>query len=252
MTNNLKVDKCVKIYKNKNMNNILFPIHKTKIQGLKQKFNLSDPEQRKLYFEAKAGKEIEKLKKYFQKNTFISYLLGKKNSGKGTYSKMFSQIVSEDKIDHLSVGDMIRNLDNELSDDNLRNKLIEFLTKNYRGTIVLNDIISSLVNRSTSRLLPTELILTLLKRETEKRKNKTLFIDGFPRGLDQISFSLFFRDLIGFRTDADIFILINVPNQVINERIKFRRICPKCQLSLNLNYCRVNKLVLMNKSKNFI
>jgi len=40
-------------------------------------------------------------------------------------------------------------------------------------------------------LLPTELILALVKREIAKRPRKTLFIDGFPRDMDQVSYSLF-------------------------------------------------------------
>ena len=39
-----------------------FPLFKTKVGGAPKKFELSDPEQRKEYFEAKAGEEIKKLK----------------------------------------------------------------------------------------------------------------------------------------------------------------------------------------------
>ena len=63
---------------------------------------------------------------------------------------------------------------------------------------------------------------------------KTIFIDGFPRDLDQVSYALFFRDLINYREDADVFILIDVPTTVIDERVKFRVICPLCQTSRNL------------------
>ena len=65
-------------------------------------------------------------------------------------------------------------------------------------------------------------------------EKKALFIDGFPRDLDQVSYSLFFRDLIGYRADPDIFILIDVPNSVIDERIKYRVVCPKCHTPRNL------------------
>jgi len=66
------------------MKNVQFPIFKTKIKGITQKFNLADPKERQIYFELKAGKEIKKLKDYLKNKTFIAYLLGKKNSGKGT------------------------------------------------------------------------------------------------------------------------------------------------------------------------
>ena len=77
------------------------------------------------------------------------------------------------------------------------------------------------------------LILALVKREIAKRPHKTLFIDGFPRDMDQVSYSLFFRDLVGFRDDADVMAFIDVPTAVIEERIKYRRICPICNTSRN-------------------
>ena len=55
-----------------------FPITKTKINGLTETFDLSDPKSRQKYFEAKAGKEIKKLKEFLKNNTFIAHLLGKK------------------------------------------------------------------------------------------------------------------------------------------------------------------------------
>jgi len=211
-----------------------FPIFKTKIEGINKKFNLTDPQEIKDYFELKAGNEIKKLREYLKENTFVAYLLGKKNSGKGTYSKMFAEIINPEKIDHFSIGDMVRDIDKELLDKEKREELIKFLEKNYRGRLPLVEVISGLENRSTKILLPTELILALVKREMEKREKKSFFIDGFPRDLDQINFSLFFRDLIGHRDDPDVFILISVPEKVIDERIKWRKVCPICKTSRNL------------------
>lgn len=210
-----------------------FPIFKTKIEN-SPKFDFSDPRQRAEYFELKAGPEISKLKKYMEKNTFIAHLLGKKNSGKGTYSKMFAEIVGTEKIEHFSVGDMVRDIDKEFQDPEKKKNLIEFLEKNYRGFIDLDNIIKSLEDRSTKNLLPNELILALIKREIEKRDKKSLFIDGFPRNFDQVGFSLFFRELVDYRKDPDVLILIDVPTNILSERIKYRRVCPVCQTSRNL------------------
>ena len=229
-----------------------FPIFKTKIEGLDRKFNLIDPREQKEYFQLKAGKEIEKLRGYLKENSFIAYLLGKKNSGKGTYSKMFKEMVDPGQIDHFSIGDMVREVDKELRKEKRlqpahhppasRAPIISFLEKQYRGFLPLKKAISALEKRNTETLLPTELILALIKREIAKRKKKALFIDGFPRDLDQINFSLFFRDLIGYREDPDIFILIDVPEAVIDERIKWRRICPLCQTSRNLKLLPTSKV----------
>ena len=222
--------------------NIQFPIFKTKVEGLDRKFDLTNPSQRKEYFEAKIGEDIKKLRNYLENNTFIAYLLGKKNSGKGTYSKMFAEIIAPGKISHLSVGDMIRSVDEEMKDPKNREGLISFLEKNYRGILSIEKIIELLEKRSTKTLLPTELILTLIKREIAKRGKKSLFIDGFPRDMDQMSFALFFRDLIGYRDDPDVFVLIDVPESVIDERIKWRRICPLCQTSRNLKLFPTSKI----------
>jgi adenylate kinase family enzyme len=228
-----------------------FPIFKTKIEGLKRKFNLLDPKEQKEYFQLKAGKEIEKLRDFLKENTFVAYLLGKKNSGKGTYSKMFADVVFPERIDHFSIGDMVRAVDPELKDEKKKGELINYLEKNYRGRLSLKEIISALENRSTKTLLPTELILVLCKREMEKREKKTLFIDGFPRELDQIGFSLFFRDLIGHREDQDIFILIDVPESVIDQRIRWRRVCPICQTSRNLKLLPTPKVGFDKEKKEF-
>lgn len=231
--------------------NMQFPIFKTKIPDVNQRFDLSSPAGRQEYFEAKAGPEIKKLKEFLANNTFIAYLLGKKSSGKGTYSKLFAEVVGPEKVAHLSIGDMVRNVDEELKDKKKKKELIEFLAKNYRGWTPLKDIIASLEKRSTKSLLSTELILTLVKREISRRPKKSVFIDGFPRQLDQISYSLFFRDLVGYRDDPDVFILIDLPTMVIDERIKWRRVCPVCQTSRNLKLLPTSKIGYDKKRGDF-
>jgi len=226
-----------------------FPIFKTKKRG--PKFHLTDLKDRKAYFELKAGPEIKKLKEFLKHHTFIAYFLGKKNSGKGTYSKMFAEVIDPTKISHFSIGDMIREVDEELKIAERKKELSSFLEKQYRGFLPLKEALSTLEKRNTETLLPTELILALIKRKIAKRKKKVLFIDGFPRNLDQISYSLFFRDLIGYREDPDIFILIDVPKAVIDERIKWRRICPLCQTSRNLKLLPTSKISYDPKKTEF-
>ncbi len=228
-----------------------FPLFKTKVEGIEQEFDLTNPQGQKDYFVCKAGKEIEKLREYLKENTFISYLLGKKNAGKGTYSKMFAEVVAKNAIAHFSVGDMVRGLDAILQNPEEKKDLIVFLEKNYRGWAPLEKIIKSLENRSTKDLLSTELILGLMKREILKLQKKAIFIDGLPRNLDQISYSLFFRDLVGYRDDPDFFILIDVPTSVIDERIKWRRVCPVCQTSRSLKLLITSKIGYRSETKEF-
>lgn len=211
-----------------------FPVFKTKIKGKDKKFDLSDPKEVEEYFQYKAGEEIVKLKQYLQKNTFIAYLLGKKNAGKGTYTKQFLSIFGSDKVAHISVGDLVRSIDEEMADPGKKTALVEYLKKNYRGYDSLDEILKAQDERGTSKpLLPTEYILSLLKREIAKVGRKAIFIDGLPRNLDQISYSLFFRELIGFRDDPDMFVLIQIPESIIDARMKTRVICPVCHTPRN-------------------
>lgn len=223
------------------MKDLDFPIFKTKSDVYK-KFDMTDASQRQEYFEYKCGPEIKKLREYLKDNTFIAYLMGKKSSGKGTYAKMLAEIVDKDKIAHFSIGDMIRSFDEVMGDPEKRKEIEEFLKKNYRGRILLEDVMKSWDNRSTKTLLPTELILALAKREIAKLGRKAIFIDGFPRDIDQVSYSLFFRDLINYRDDPDVFILIDVPTAVIDERVKFRVVCPLCNTSRNLKLLTTKKV----------
>jgi len=216
---------------------------KTKVKGLDETFNLSDPEERKEYFKKKAGKEIKKIKEYLNNgNTFVAYWLGKKNSGKGTYSKLMMEIFGEDKIGHISVGDIVRDVHSYMFDEAKKRELLEYLAKHYRGYISIDDAINTLLNRDTSSLLPTEFILTLVKKEIDSMPKKTLFIDGFPRELDQVSYSLYFRDLINYRDDMDIFIAIDIPESVIDERMKYRVVCPQCHTPRNLKLFTTQKV----------
>ena len=220
------------------MKDLDFPLFKTKSpstgSGQAKKFDLTSFEGRKEYFEYKAGPEIKKLKDYLQNNTFIAYLMGKKSSGKGTYAKMLAEVIDKDKIAHFSIGDMIRSFDETMRDQEKKKELVEFLKKNYRGFLPIEKIMEAFETRSTKVLLPTELILTLAKREIAKLGKKTIFLDGFPRDLDQVSYALYFRDLINYREDSDVFVLIDVPTSVIDERVKTRVICPVCNNSRSL------------------
>ncbi|MBI4087469.1 MAG: nucleoside monophosphate kinase [Candidatus Liptonbacteria bacterium] len=211
------------------MQGIDFPLSKTK-QESGRKFNLNDPRDRQRYFSSKVGAEIEKLKKYLASGkTFVGYLLGKKNSGKGTYSKLFMEALGTDRVGHVAVGDIVRDVHSGLADPATKKELSDFLSKNYRGFHSLEEIEQVIEGRSQSTLVPTELILALLKFEISKRPRQALFIDGFPRGLDQIGYSLYLKELLGYRDDPDFFVFISLPNTVLDERIKYRVICPICK-----------------------
>lgn len=215
------------------MSNFNFPVFKTKVAGVKKVFKLEDPADRQKYFKLKAGQEIKKIRKYLNKGTFVGFLLGKKNSGKGTYSKLFMETVGGDRIAHISIGDIVRGVHKDLSDKSKKKELIEYLKRKYRGPISIDQALQVILGRDTKTLLPTEVILALVERQIDKLKGKAVFIDGFPRDLDQISYSLYFRALMGYRDDPDFFVFIDVPESVIDERMKYRVVCPQCQTPRN-------------------
>ncbi len=230
-----------------------FPLFKTKIDGLNKKFDLNSPVGRKDYFLAKAGLEIEKLKQYLAENTFVVYMLGKKGSGKGTYAQLLKEVFGEEKVCQVSIGDTIRRWHKiVLEEKDGKEKMMAALAKGrYRGFISKEEGIERLLGRSTTTLLPSEFVLALLKAEIDALGRRALFIDGFPRGLDQVSYSLFFRDLIGYRDDPDIFVLIDIPEIVIDERIKWRRVCPLCQTSRNIKLLPTSKIGFDKEKKEF-
>lgn len=224
------------------MDSTNFPIFKTKIEGLNQKFDLNSVSGRQAYFQAKVGPEIAKIKQYLESDTFVAFLLGKKNSGKGTYSKMFKETVSQEKVGHLSVGDIVRDVHEALeTTPEAKENLMEFLEKSYRGFHSVEETIDLISGRNQSTLISSELILVLIKYELSKRSKQAVFIDGFPRALDQISYSLFLKEIIGYKDNPDFLVFINVPSSVIDERIKYRVICPICKTPRNTKLLATHK-----------
>lgn len=229
-----------------------FPLFSTKVEGLDKKFDLSDIDGRKEYFLAKVGPEIEKIKKFIDEGkTFIVYLLGKKNAGKGTYTKLLMEIFGRDKIAHLSVGDIVRDLHASMEDPEKKKELLDYLSKNYRGYLAPEQAIDALLGRDQKSLLPNEFIMAMVKREIDKIGKKIIFIDGFPRNLDQVSYSLFFKQLVDYREDPDIFVAIDIPEAVIDERMKWRRVCPICHTPRNLKLFTTKEVEYDKEKKEF-
>lgn len=229
-----------------------FPLFSTKVAGVDKKFDLSDIKERKEYFEAKAGNDIAKLRKFFgEGKTFIAYLLGKKNAGKGTYTKLLMELFGKNKIGHISVGDIVRDVHAAMEDEDKKKELLEYLHKNYRGFLTPEKGIEALLNRDQKTLLPDEFILALVKREIDTMPKKALFVDGLPRNMEQISYSLFFKELIAYRQDPDIFAAIDIPEAVIDERMKWRVVCPKCHTPRNLKLFTTKEVGYDENKKEF-
>jgi adenylate kinase family enzyme len=128
----------------------------------------------------------------------------------------------------------------------------KYLKNNYRGYISLKEGIEAILNRSTEKVsVPNELMLTLIEREIDKHQGKSMFIDGFPRTLDQVSYSLFFRDLIGHREDPDLFVLIDIAESIIDQRFKTRVVCPNCGIPRNPKLALTSNIEYDKREKKF-
>lgn len=232
------------------MKSLEFPLISLKTKETKKSYDINSPEGRRVYFNDKVGDEIQDLKDFLKEQTFITYLLGKKFSGKGTYSKMFTEIFGSSHVAHIAVGDVVRQTHANW-DKFKKSKKYDLLKSYYRGYMSLNDAVEALLGRSTDKLLPTEFILALMKVYISDYEGKSLFIDGLPRQMDQVSYSLYFRDLINYRQDPDVFTLIDIPESVINERVKYRRVCPRCNTSRNLKLFITSKIEYDEKAKEY-
>jgi adenylate kinase family enzyme len=232
------------------MQGLEFPIVGAKTPGVIKKFDLSDLNDRKAYFEAKIGPEIKLIKKYLESGTFMAFLLGKKNSGKGTYSGLLREIFGKDNIATVGVGDLVRDV-HKGWEDYSKTEEFKLAKKYYRGFISWDEAVERLHGRSTSALLPSEFILAVLKARLATIGKKAVFVDGLPRDIDQISYSLFFRDLANYRDDPDLFVMIDIPTSVIDERIKYRVVCPTCKSSRNLKLLVTKDIEYDQKDKKY-
>lgn len=228
-----------------------FPLFGTRTDYAVEHYNLSLPEERKKYFETKAGGEIAFLKDYLSKNNFIAYFLGKKNSGKGTYSKLLKEILGDDCIGHISVGDVVRAAHIAMEDEAKKKEILDYLTRYYRGFISIEEAVNALLSRNTTGLLPTEFILALVKMEIAKMSKKSIFIDGFPRELDQISYALYLRDMVGYGNDQDIFVAISIPETILEARMQSRVVCPICHAPRNLKLLTTPRVGWDSEKKEF-
>lgn len=237
-----------------------FPVYKSKVStklnsgkagGLK-KYNLEDPKGRKQYYTFKAGKEISDIRDYLRKGTFVAFMMGKKNSGKGTYTKLFAEQIGPERIAHISIGDVVRDAHKEAENPKTKKALMKYLEANYRGMMPLNEAVEALLGRSTSTLVPTELILALVERAIAMQgKKKAVFIDGFPRGLDQVSYALYFRHIMGYRDDPDFFVFIDVPSSIITARQNGRVVCPICHVPRHPKLMRTKEVGYDTVKKEF-
>ncbi|MGV8169028.1 MAG: adenylate kinase [Candidatus Nanoarchaeia archaeon] len=124
-------------------------------------------------------------------------MLGAPGSGKGTYTKRLQEHYP---FPHISTGDLLR--DNVKRGTDLGLKAKEYMDR--------------------GELVPDEIVIELLKRRLEEKDcEKGVFLDGFPRTIDQAK---------ALEKIAEIHQVLSfdVAHDVIIERISGRRTCKNC------------------------
>jgi adenylate kinase len=130
-------------------------------------------------------------------------LLGAPGSGKGTQA---AYIEKDLNLKHVASGDLFR--------ENLKNRTPlglraeEFMTK--------------------GALVPDEITIAMLKERLERPDAKGgVLLDGFPRTMEQAIALSAMMDTLGRQVDAVVY--VDVPDEVLVERLSGRIICRECQ-----------------------
>jgi len=124
-------------------------------------------------------------------------LLGPPGAGKGTQASRFVAVLG---VPHISTGDMVR--------------------EEIKAHTDLGEAIKKFSDKGV--LVPDEIIIRLLaKRLKEPDCKKGFILDGFPRTLQQ-------AEALDRISKIDLAINLNVPDEVIIQRLSNRLTCRKC------------------------
>jgi len=137
-------------------------------------------------------------------------LLGPPGAGKGTQAEY---ITKKFGIPHISTGDMLREAIKA-------EKPLGLEAKGYidRGELVPDDVIIKMVKERLAR----------------PDCERGFMLDGFPRNLDQGRALETTLEELGI--GLDIVVYINVPEEVVVERLSGRRLCRTCGATYHVKY----------------
>jgi adenylate kinase len=133
-------------------------------------------------------------------------LIGPPGSGKGTYGSRLSRIL---KIPHISTGDI------------------------FRGISPANPLWSEIASYiSRGELVPDNITIKILKERFKEADCSVGFIlDGYPRTINQA------KELEKI-TSIDIVILLDLPEEILVEKLAGRRVCSRCGEVYNISDIR--------------
>ena len=131
-------------------------------------------------------------------------MLGPPGAGKGTYA---TRLAPKLGIKTISTGDLFR--EEVAKGSEIGKKAKEYMDK--------------------GELVPDEIVIELLKKHIENLDGYIL--DGFPRTLEQAK-------ALDEITNTDVVIYLDVPEEILVERLSSRRVCKKCGAIYNLLYLK--------------
>lgn len=136
-------------------------------------------------------------------------------AGKGTQSDL---LVKKYDYVHISTGDLLREEVNKQTDLGIKiSKLMQ------EGALVSNDVVTE-----------------LLKKALENT-DKPFILDGYPRNVEQVNILNSILNMVN--KSVDIVIYLDVPYDILLERVVGRLNCPKCSRSYHRLF---NKPILEN------
>ena len=137
-------------------------------------------------------------------------IFGAPGAGKGTYS---SRLQAKLGVDVIAMGDIFR--------------------ESVKQNTPLGNKVKSYVEKGA--LVPDDVVVEVLKERLSKvPKGKGFLLDGFPRTIEQAN------TLEGI-TKLDVILQLDVPDEIIIERLSSRRICKKCGEVYNIRFLKPKK-----------
>jgi adenylate kinase len=134
-------------------------------------------------------------------------IFGAPGAGKGTYS---SRLQAKLGVDVIAMGDIFR--ESVKQDSELGRKVKGYVEK--------------------GALVPDDVVVEVLKDRLAKvPAGKGFILDGFPRTIEQA------KTLEGI-TKIDVILQLDVPDEIIIERLSSRRICKKCGEVYNIRFLK--------------
>jgi adenylate kinase len=134
-------------------------------------------------------------------------IFGAPGAGKGTYS---TRLQSQLGVDIIAMGDIFR--------------------ESVKQSTELGKKVKSYVEKGA--LVPDEVVVEVLKDRLSKvPEDKGFILDGFPRTIAQ-------ADTLETIAKIDVVLQLDVPDQIIVERLTSRRICKNCGTVYNIRFLK--------------